>query len=102
MRDEDTDDSIEEDMDDDPKIEKANETSNKEQPSFTEFELLSPPSRNDSMYTIASTMSASEEQEQTVPVIDSWEELAKEPEKLCSDARALLMKIRAERKATQL
>ena len=90
-------------MDDDPEMEKATETAkDKEQPSFTEFELLSPPSRNDSMYTIASTMSASEEQEQTVPVIDSWEELAKEPEKVCSDGRALLKKIRAERKATQL
>jgi len=90
-------------MEDDPEMEKATETAKyKEQPSFTEFELLLPPSRNDSMYTIASTMSASEEQEQTVPVIDSWEELAKEPEKVCSDGRALLKKIRADRKATQL
>uniref|UniRef100_A0A914HA01 Uncharacterized protein n=1 Tax=Globodera rostochiensis TaxID=31243 RepID=A0A914HA01_GLORO len=60
-------------------------------------------SRNSSMPTITSPMCASDEQ--TVPVLDSWEELGDSPvtaEKVYSEAKAVLRKIRAERRATQL
>jgi hypothetical protein len=82
----------------------------KEQQQFEDEISTAPPPRNDSFQTtISSPMSASylstATDEQTVPVIDSWEELAKEPsaaEKMCMEARALLTKFRAERRATQL
>lgn len=93
----DEDDDVEsfiEDMDDDAKNEENSSTimpRNKLQNSSY-----------DSLRT-ASSMSVGDEQ--TVPVFESWEELAKEPiatEKMCNEASALLKKIRAERKATQL
>lgn len=65
-------------------------------------EQMPPPTpRNNSLQTVSSPIS----DEQTVPVIDSWEDLVKEPEatgKMHNEARALLKKFRAERKATQL
>lgn len=85
-----------EEMDDDPK---NNENSVVIMPPSDKIQM----SPRDSLRTASSPMSVTDEQ--TVPVFDSWEELAKEPmaaKKMCNDASVLLKKIRAERKATQL
>lgn len=110
LQDDDDFDSISEEMEEDPKMGRSGSTSikNEQQNPFDDDEMQPPPPRNDSLQTISSPMSTSflsAADEQTVPVIDHWEELDKEPcaaEKMSIDARALLKKIRAERKATQL
>jgi len=93
------------DSEDDPKLGKSGIAECGDFVEKGHYNNLSLPSRNDSMQTISTASPVNTSDEQTVPVVDSWEQLGDSPiaaEKVYSEAKAVLKKIRAERKATQL